>query len=303
MSVIPERVFIREVGPRDGLQNESKILSTDDKVVWIDQLSETGLDYIEVSSFVSSKWIPPLADALQVFRKIRRVKGVTYAALVPNVKGLEQAFKADVDEVVIFLSASESHNHKNLNRSIKDSLNNCRDVCQRALSEGLSVRAYISTVFGCPYEGHIPFDKTMGIAQILLEGGVHEIAFADTIGVSTPRQVSKFLDLALKLVNSDRVSLHFHDTRGTGLANVLTGLEYGVFKFDSAIGGLGGCPYAPGAAGNITTEDLIYMLKGMDIRTDIDYEPLMESAMFIRDRFAERQLPSHALQSTCSTLS
>ncbi len=298
MSMFPEAVIIREVGPRDGLQNESKILPTEDKVAWIDLLSGAGLSYIEVSSFVNPRWIPPLADASEVFRNIRRVNEITYAALVPNSSGLERALAADVDEVVLFLSASESHNRKNLNRSIVESLHDCREVSHHALAAGLPVRAYISTTFGCPYEGRVPVDISLSIAETLLEAGIYEISFADTIGVANPLQVSQFLDRALDVVGQDSMALHFHDTRGTGLANVLTGLEYGVFKFDSAVGGLGGCPYAPGAAGNIATEDLLYMLHGMDIHTGINYDRLMDSAVFIRDQYNERHLPSHALQAT-----
>jgi len=291
----PQSVSIKEVGPRDGLQNEKKCISTEDKIQWINQLSHTGLSYIEITSFVHPKWIPALADAYSVAKGIKRVEGVTYAALVPNQKGLEKALDANIDEVSIFLSASETHNRKNINKSINETLAVLSDVVQESLTSGKSVRGYISTVFGCPYEGRVSLQKTMSICEELFEMGVYEVSLGDTIGVATPKQVQEVTNEMLKRFHSDKLAMHFHDTRGTALANVTASLSLGITRFDSSIGGLGGCPYAPGASGNVATDDLLYMLEGMEIETGLSKDKIHNAALFIQERIG-RSLASHSLQ-------
>ncbi|MCM3163982.1 hydroxymethylglutaryl-CoA lyase [Metabacillus litoralis] len=291
----PQSVSIKEVGPRDGLQNEKKCISTEDKIQWINQLSHTGLSYIEITSFVHPKWIPALADAYSVAKGIKRVEGVTYAALVPNQKGLEKALDANIDEVSIFLSASETHNRKNINKSINETLAVLSDVVQESLTSGKSVRGYISTVFGCPYEGRVSLQKTMSICEELFKMGVYEVSLGDTIGVATPKQVQEVTNEMLKRFHSDKLAMHFHDTRGTALANVTASLSLGITRFDSSIGGLGGCPYAPGASGNVATDDLVYMLEGMEIETGLSKDKIHNAALFIQERIG-RTLASHSLQ-------
>lgn len=279
---IPEFVQIKEVGPRDGLQNEMNIAPTEQKIEWIDLLSETGLSYIEITSFVAPKWIPQLADALEVSRKIKRKDTVTYAALVPNRKGLENALLANIDEVSIFMSASEAHNQKNINKSIADTFPILQEVAEDASKEGKTTRAYVSTVFGCPYEGEVQIDAVLHICDKLFAMGVDEISLGDTIGIAHPKQVDFVLDEVTKRFNKDRIALHFHDTRGMALANILVALKKGYTIFDSSLGGLGGCPYAPGASGNVATDDLVYMLERMGIRTGIDGRLLAEAADYIQ---------------------
>ncbi|WP_139891592.1 hydroxymethylglutaryl-CoA lyase [Bacillus sp. D386] len=279
---IPEFVQIKEVGPRDGLQNEMNIAPTEQKIEWIDLLSETGLSYIEITSFVAPKWIPQLADALEVSRKIKRKDTVTYAALVPNRKGLENALLANIDEVSIFMSASEAHNQKNINKSIADTFPILQEVAEDASKEGKTTRAYVSTVFGCPYEGEVQIDAVLHICDKLFAMGVDEISLGDTIGIAHPKQVDFLLDEVTKRFNKDRIALHFHDTRGMALANILVALKKGYTIFDSSLGGLGGCPYATGASGNVATDDLVYMLERMGIRTGIDGRMLAEAADYIQ---------------------
>ena len=279
---IPGFVQIKEVGPRDGLQNEMNIAPTEQKIEWIDLLSETGLSYIEITSFVAPKWIPQLADALEVSRKIKRKDTVTYAALVPNRKGLENALLANIDEVSIFMSASEAHNQKNINKSIADTFPILQEVAEDASKEGKTTRAYVSTVFGCPYEGEVQIDAVLHICDKLFAMGVDEISLGDTIGIAHPKQVDFVLDEVTKRFNKDRIALHFHDTRGMALANILVALKKGYTIFDSSLGGLGGCPDAPGASGNVATDDLVYMLERMGIRTGIDGRLLAEAADYIQ---------------------
>lgn len=295
MSKWPQRVTIKEVGPRDGLQNEETTIATEDKITWINQLSKTGLTYIEITSFVHPKWIPQLADALEVATRIERVPGVTYAALVPNMKGLEKALTAQVNEVSVFMSASETHNRKNINKSIEDTFPVFKEVVKVAKQEGKIVRGYVSTVFGCPYEGVISVDQVINVSEKLFEMGIDELSLGDTIGVATPRQVQEILEQLLKRFPKEKLAMHFHDTRGTALANVLASLEMGMTTFDSSLGGLGGCPYAPGASGNVATDDLVYMLQGMGIWTGLHVERLTEAALFIQSKIG-RPLPSHYLQ-------
>lgn len=291
----PASVTIKEVGPRDGLQNEKVNLSTKDKITWINQLSHTGLTYIEITSFVNPKWIPALADAIQVAKGIDRLPGITYSALVPNRQGLERALAANVDETAVFMSASETHNQKNINKSISDTYPILKEVVQESLAEGKSVRGYVSTVFGCPYEGHVSTDNVVRVSEHLFEMGIHELSLGDTIGVANPKQVQSVLEILLKRFPAEKLAMHFHDTRGTALANILASLDMGITTFDSSVGGLGGCPYAPGASGNVASEDVLYMLNQMGIETGIDQEKLLTSARYIQEKMG-RSLPSHNLQ-------
>ncbi len=299
MNKWPKQVTIKEVGPRDGLQNEKTAISTEDKIAWINQLSKTGLTYIEITSFVHPKWIPQLSDALEVATRIERAPGVTYAALVPNQKGLEKALAAQVDEVAVFMSASETHNRKNINKSIEETFPVLEEVVRAAKQEGKTVRGYVSTVFGCPYEGNVSVEQVIRVSERLFDMGIDELSLGDTIGVATPKQVQELLEIVLKRFPKEKLAMHFHDTRGTALANILISLEMGITTFDSSLGGLGGCPYAPGASGNVATDDLVYMLHGMDIATGIDVGRLTEAALFIQEKIGH-PLSSRYLQ-TIST--
>ncbi|WEG17601.1 hydroxymethylglutaryl-CoA lyase [Alkalihalophilus pseudofirmus] len=293
--MLQDKVLIREVGPRDGLQNEKQMIRTEDKIAWINQLSKTGLSYIEVTSFVNPKWIPALADCLDVAKQIERKPGVTYAALVPNQRGLEGALEADIDEVSVFMSASDTHNRKNINKSMDATFPVLKEVVQQAKSAGKSVRGYVSTVFGCPYEGKVSIDQVVHTSEKLMEMGIDELSLGDTIGVATPNQIEEVL-LALKgIIPIERLALHVHDTRGTALANVYQAYQLGVRRFDGAAGGLGGCPYAPGAAGNVATEDMLYLFNGLGVETGVSLEQLVDSAEFIHKKVG-RPLPSHNLQ-------
>lgn len=291
----PASVTIKEVGPRDGLQNEKVFVSTEDKIAWINQLSSTGLKYIEITSFVNPKWIPALSDAAEVAKGITRMPGVVYTALVPNRKGLERALESNIDEAAVFMSVSETHNQKNINKSIKDTFPVLREVVQQSLSAGKSTRGYISTVFGCPYEGTVHIEKVIRASETLFEMGIGELSLGDTIGIANPKQVQEMLEVLLKRFPSDKLALHFHDTRGTALANILVSLDMGITSFDASLGGLGGCPYAPGASGNVSTEDVLYMLNGMGIHTGVDQEKLLSASRFIQDKIG-RPLPSRSLQ-------
>ncbi|OLO36411.1 hydroxymethylglutaryl-CoA lyase [Alkalihalophilus pseudofirmus] len=291
----PKNVTLKEVGPRDGLQNEKSFISTEDKVEWINMLSETGLSYIEITSFVHPKWIPALADAVDVAKKINRKQGVTYAALVPNEKGLQRALEANVDEVSIFMSASETHNQKNINKSIEDTFKVLKPVVQEAKENGKTTRGYISTVFGCPYEQGVSIEQVIKVSEHLFEMGIDELSLGDTIGVGNPVQVQRVLDELLKRFHPDQLAMHFHDTRGTALANILASLDMGITKFDAAVAGLGGCPYAPGASGNVATEDLLYMLNEMNIKSGVNPDDLIQAAQWIEKKVG-RTLPSRNLQ-------
>jgi hydroxymethylglutaryl-CoA lyase len=253
----PARVTIVEVSPRDGLQNEAAAVSTADKIGFVDRLSAAGLPVIEVSAFVSPKWVPQMADAAEVFAGISRKTGVRYTALVPNLPGLDRAYAAGVAEVAVFAAASETFSRKNINQTIDASLVTYAAVCERAASLGIRVRAYVSTAFGCPFEGHVPPARVAAVAHALVEMGAFEVSVSDTIGIAHPGQVPGVVGAVSERLPLEKVALHFHDTRGTGLANVLTALDLGVATFDASAGGLGGCPYAPGATGNLATEDLV----------------------------------------------
>jgi len=275
---LPPDVTLYEVGPRDGLQNESRMVPTDDKVKLINGLSETGLRAIEITSFVNPKWIPQLADGGDVSRRIARKPGLIYSALVPNRQGLDAAVAAGMKEVAVFMSASETHNKKNVNKTIAQTLDAFRDTVPPALAAGLRVRAYVSTVYGCPYEGAVDPGKAVELARALRDLGCYQISLGDTIGVANPRQTRDVLTRVLAEMPAPEVAVHFHDTRGTALANILVSVDMGITTVDAALGGLGGCPYAPGASGNVATEDVVYMLEGMGVRTGIDLDRLVDCA-------------------------
>ena len=294
------RVTIVEVGPRDGLQNEHASISTADKIRFVDLLSDAGLPVIEVSAFVSPTWVPQMADAEAVFAGIARRPGTRYTALVPNVAGLDRAMAAGVTEIAIFAASTDTFSRKNINRSIADSLTGYKDVCDRALAAELRVRAYLSTAFGCPYEGAVSPDVVADLALKLLGLGVYEVAVSDTIGVAHPAQVNRVLERLLARTSASTIALHFHDTRGTALANVLAALPYGIATFDASAGGLGGCPYAPGAAGNLATDDLMYLLDGLGIETGVSIAAISEASAFIGARL-DHPLPSRYAQAAAAT--
>ncbi|MGG2025591.1 hydroxymethylglutaryl-CoA lyase [Gottfriedia sp. S16(2024)] len=281
---LPQSAFIREVGPRDGLQNEKKFVSTEQKLEWINLLVESGLSYIEVSSFVRPDWIPQLSDSVDLFTKLKKKDGVTYAALVPNKRGLMSAFEVDADEINFFVSASETHNLKNKNASIEHSMNDIRSMITECKNNKKTTRAYISTVFGCPYEGAVDQKKVIKLANQLLECGVDEISLGDTIGIANPLQVNQFLENLVKEVPINRIAMHFHDTYGRAIANLYTSLLFGIEKFDSSNGGLGGCPYAPGASGNVATEDVVSLLHNLGITTNVDEKKLQQATSYISEQ-------------------
>jgi hydroxymethylglutaryl-CoA lyase len=295
MKMLPARVRIVEVGPRDGLQNEPAPIATPDKIAFIDRLSDAGHSVVEVSAFVSPKWVPQMADAADVFAGIRRRQGTRYTALVPNLEGLDRALAARADEVAIFAAASESFSTRNINQTIAESLATYAAVCARARAAALPIRAYVSTAFGCPFEGEVPAAAVADVSAALVDMGAYEVAISDTIGVAHPAQVPRVLDAVAPRVPLDRIALHFHDTRGMALANVLAALQYGVTTFDASAGGLGGCPYAPGATGNLATEDLLYMLDGYGIATGVTLEGVLAASRFIEPKLG------HALASRYAT--
>ncbi|NUN12388.1 MAG: hydroxymethylglutaryl-CoA lyase [Myxococcales bacterium] len=292
---LPPKVRIVEVGPRDGLQNEPDRISTDDKIAFVNLLTYAGFSDIEVTSFVRPSRIPQLADATKVFQGIHQVPGTRYSALVPNIRGLEDAFAAGVKTVAIFTGASETFTRRNINMSIDDSLTRFAVVARRAVDAGLNVRGYISVVFGCPYEGQVDAGRVVEITKQLMDMGCYEISFGDTIGVAVPTQIESVVTLLSDHIPLSRIALHLHDTRGGALANVMTGLICGVTTFDTSAGGLGGCPYAPGAAGNLATEDLLYMLDGMGIETGVDLSRVVEASRHISEVIG-RPLPSKYLR-------
>ncbi|MBI2895375.1 MAG: hydroxymethylglutaryl-CoA lyase [Deltaproteobacteria bacterium] len=275
---MPGAVTIHEVGPRDGLQNEPTVLDTPAKLRLIEALAGTGLGRIEVTSFVSPKWIPALADADEVARHVQAARGVAFSALVPNARGLERALSAGVSEVAVVVSASETHNRRNLNKTTGETMSHLGEIVAHALAHSMRVRGYVSTVWGCPYEGEVDPRRALGLARELADMGVHEISLGDTIGVGTVSQTRSILEMFLAELEPGRLALHMHDTRGTALANVLQGLEMGITTFDASVGGLGGCPYAPGAPGNLATEDLVHMLHGMGLETGVDLSRLVDAA-------------------------
>jgi hydroxymethylglutaryl-CoA lyase len=288
---LPAEVSIYEVGPRDGLQNEAVTIGTVRKLRLIEALIAAGLDRIEITSFVSPHWIPQLADADRLADLLgERTSNVHLSALCPNARGLARARVADLKEIAVFLSASETHNRRNINKSVEQALNVFRELIPQALAYGMRVRGYVSTVWGCPYEGAIDPARTLALTKSLLELGCYEVSLGDTIGVGTPRQTKELLRLMLSEVPASTLAMHMHDTRGQALANVLVGLDLGIRTFDAAIAGLGGCPYAPGASGNLATEDLVYMLDHMGVKTGVSPEQLFEAGR-IAEAIVRRELP------------
>lgn len=292
---LPSEVRVVEVGPRDGLQNESEQVATSDKIRLIEALAGAGIKQIEITSFVSPKWIPQMADALEVARGVKLPSDVRTSALVPNLKGLESARSANMKEIAVFMSATESHSKKNINKSINEAVDVVTEVAKQAHADGIRVRGYLSVVFACPYEGKTDPQAVVRLSNRLLEIGVDELSLGDTIGAATPLHVSRMLKLISGQEERSRIALHFHDTRGTALANVLAGLDAGVTIYDASIGGMGGCPYAPGAAGNLATEDLVYMLNDMGVKTGIDLEKLVDCGE-LAQQIVKRKLPGRYLQ-------
>lgn len=289
---LPAEVSLYEVGPRDGLQNEAVTIGTVRKLRLIEALIASGLKRIEITSFVSPHWIPQLADAdrLADLINVAERSDVRLSALCPNSRGLARARVADLKEVAVFLSASETHNKRNINKSIDQAVAVFTDLIPQALEYGMRVRAYVSTAWGCPYEGPIDVRRPIELTRKLIELGCYEVSLGDTIGVGTPRQTKELIGLVLKEVPASKIAMHMHDTRGQALANVLVGLDLGIRTFDSAIAGLGGCPYAPGASGNLATEDLVYMLDNMGVRTGVDPEKLFEAGR-VAEAIVRRELP------------
>jgi hydroxymethylglutaryl-CoA lyase len=297
---LPATVTIVEVGARDGLQNEAVTVATADKIAFVNLLSDAGLRSIEVSAFVSPKWVPQLADAGEVFSGITRRPNVRYSALVPNVTGLERARAAGLTDVAIFAAASESFSRRNINQRIEQSLATYREVCDLARQYDMRVRAYVSTAFGCPFEGDVPPARVADVSATLIDMGAFEVAVSDTIGIAHPGQIPIVVSAVAARVPMHQIALHLHDTRGTALANVLAALDLGVTTFDAAAGGLGGCPYAPGATGNLATEDLVYMLRGLGVDTGVTLDSLIEASAFIETRVGHA-LPSRYYRATRSS--
>ncbi len=299
---LPASVTVVEVGPRDGLQNEALPLPVDARVALVDALSDAGLPVIEVGAFVSAKWVPQMAATDEVCARIRRRPGTRYTALVPNRTGLDRATAVGLTDVAVFAAASETFSRHNINKSIDESFAVYREVCQAAAACGVRVRGYLSTCFGCPYEGPVPVARVADLSARLLEIGVDQVSVSDTIGVAHPAQVHEVLDAVLARVPLDRVALHFHDTRGTALANVYAGLLRGVTTFDASCGGLGGCPYAPGASGNLATEDLLYLLDGFGIRSGARIDAVMAASTAVAAAL-HRPVASRYVQATRTTKS
>ena len=277
----PKRVKMVEVGPRDGLQNEPGSVPADVKVALIDRLSDAGLPAVEAGSFVSPKWVPQMADTAEVMARIRRKPGVAYPVLVPNMKGLEGALAAKAEEIAIFGAATEAFSKRNINCSIAESLERFEPVCRAALDHGMRVRGYMSVVLGCPYEGEVKPEAVATVSQRLYDMGCYEISLGDTIGTGTPAKAQRMIEVVAKKIPVEKLAGHFHDTYGQALANILAVMEMGVATFDSSVAGLGGCPYAKGATGNVASEDVLYMLGGLGIETGVDMGKLLDAAEFI----------------------
>ena len=297
LDAVPRRVTVVEVGPRDGLQNEAAPLTVADRVAFCERLLDAGLQVVEIGAFVSPRWVPQMAGSDEVVRRVGRRPGAKTPVLVPNRQGFEQARAAGVKEIAIFTAASETFNKKNINATIDESFQRFAEFVPEAVNEGFWVRGYVSTCFGCPYEGTVKPAKVMEVARRLLEVGCHEISIGDTIGVGVPSQVTDLMGQLKEDVPARALAVHFHDTRGTALANVLAALETGIATVDSSAGGLGGCPYAPGASGNLATEDLLYMLHGMGIETGVDLGRVAAASRAIAPRLGH-PLPSRYLQAS-----
>jgi hydroxymethylglutaryl-CoA lyase len=302
---LPSRVRVYEVGPRDGLQNEAAVIPTEGKVQLIEALTVAGFERIEVTSFVNPRWIPPLADGDFIAEALRSAPPEVhrrYTALVPNERGLDRAFKGGLEEVAVFMSASETHNLRNINKSRAATYPEFEPVFARCVEAGVAVRAYVSCAWGCPYEGDVAPQAVLEVTQRLLAMGAYEVSLGDTIGVGTPLQTRKLLDLLLNHIPAHRLAMHMHDTRGTALANVVVGLDRGIATFDASVGGLGGCPYAPGASGNLASEDLVYLLHGMGIETGIDLDALVAAGR-VASELLHRELPGRALKALTAACS
>ena len=290
---LPTRVKLVDVGPRDGLQNEKQPVPAAVKIELVHRLQDAGLTEIEVTSFVSPKWVPQMADNAEVMAGMQRKPGVRYSVLTPNLQGFEAALKTGPDEIVVFGAASEAFSQKNINCSIAESIERFRPVVQAALEKGLTVRGAISCAVGCPYEGEIAPERVEMVARLMHGIGVQHVGVADTIGVGTPHKVQKALEATLKVYGIDQISGHFHDTYGMALANTLASLQMGIWNYDTSVAGLGGCPYAKGATGNVASEDVVYLLHGMGIETGIDLDKLVDAGKFISD-FLQRKPNSRA---------
>jgi hydroxymethylglutaryl-CoA lyase len=292
---LPAEVKIVEVGPRDGLQNESKILSTSEKLKLINTLANSGIKNIEVTSFVSPQWIPQLADADELCKQLNLSADINTSGLVPNLKGYERAKKTSLSTIAIFMSATETHNKKNINRTIAESLKTFEELVPLVKNDGKKVRAYLSVVFVCPYEGIANQQKVIDLCRNLLNLGVDELSLGDTIGAGTPRMVLSLIEKLQQKDSLNKYALHFHDTQGMALVNTMAGLEAGITTFDASIGGMGGCPYAPGASGNLATEDLVHFMHSLDINTGIDLKKLIDGGK-LAEQLLEKQLPGKYLR-------
>ncbi len=297
MAMLPKTVRIVEVGPRDGLQNEARTVPTDKKAEFVRLLAAAGLKDIEVASFVHPKWIPQLADAQDLIKQLEPNPNVRYSALVPNMKGLDRAIESGIRRIAVFTAASETFNRKNINMGIQESIDVFKPVVDRALKEGISVRGYVSTCFVCPYEGAVPKEKVAEVTRALFDLGVDEVSIGDTIGAATPKDVESTGGHLLGQFPVERLAMHFHDTYGMAIANVYQSLQMGFATFDSSAGGLGGCPYAPGASGNVATEDLLYLLDRLGIATGVSLQLLRRASHFIAQELA-RDLPSRVLKTS-----
>lgn len=295
MRIPVDAVKIVEVGARDGLQNEKVTIPTETKIAFITALADAGLRVIEAGAFVSPKWVPQMADTSDVYLNIPKDPGVDYPVLVPNMKGLERAIEAGVQSIAIFTAASDTFNKRNINMSIDESFENYAPVAARARSENMRMRGYVSTAFGCPYEGDVPPEKVLEVSARLLDLGCYEVSAGDTIGVGTPMQVQGVIGVLLQVIPASKLAMHFHDTRGTALANTLAALEMGIATFDTSSGGLGGCPYAPGASGNMATEDLLYMLDKMGIETGVRLDRVVAASSIVAP-YLDHPLPGRYLQ-------
>lgn len=299
--MLPKKAKIVEVGPRDGLQNEKTILTTSDKVELIRRLSESGLKNIEATSFVSPKWVPQFADAKETLESVLGASfasGVDFPVLIPNLQGLERALEFDVKTIAVFTTVSETFSKKNTNCSVQESLDRIDAIFSRLQNEKVRVRGYISCVIACPYEGKMPPEKSAEIAKHLLAKGAYEISLGDTIGVGRPNEAQKLIETVSRAVPMERLAVHFHDTYGQALANIYAALQMGITVIDSSVGGLGGCPYAPGAGGNVATEDVLYMLDGLGIESGVNLKVLLEAAKFASDRLG-RSCTSKVYQALC----
>ena len=294
------RVTVYEVGPRDGLQNEAATIGTTEKIAFINQLSDAGLPVIELSAFVNPKRVAQMADADEVCARATKRPGTRYSALVPNLAGLDRAMAVGLKEVAVFAAASDTFSRRNINQSVEESMANYADVIKTAMAADVRVRGYLSTSFGCPFEGDVPVDRVVRLTQTLLQMGVFEVAVSDTIGVAHPGQVKRVMAALTALIEPSFLALHFHDTRGTALANVLTALDFDIRTFDASAGGLGGCPYAPGATGNLATEDLLYLLHGLGHETGVSLDKIIAASSSI-EPVVGHPLPSRLYRATVAT--